>query len=151
MRKYSVPCATLGSIGYAPAGGSWASFLALPLVVVLQVLCGWQLLYTLVVCLFGGVSCWIVYNALPSFRQRDPKMIVLDEVVGMCVTFVGIAVTPKILMMGFLLFRFFDISKWCGVSLVERLPHAWGVVLDDVVAGFLSSICLRLLINYVII
>ena len=49
-------------------------------------------------------------------------------------------------LLAFVYFRFFDIVKPWPVDAVERgLPGAWGVVLDDVVAGLLTGGCMTLI------
>ena len=49
------------------------------------------------------------------------------------------------LVVGFLLFRIFDIVKPFPAKASEKLPHGWGVMMDDVVAGIYSAFSLRLI------
>ncbi len=70
---------------------------------------------------------------------------VIDEMAGILVTMVGHAATPANLLIGFILFRAFDILKPYPIKKIERLPGAWGIVADDVAAALLSNIILTLL------
>ena len=48
----------------------------------------------------------------------------------------------------FFLFRFFDIIKPFPINLIDKkLQNGFGIMLDDLVAGFFSSICIYILIN----
>lgn len=91
-------------------------------------------------------------SAFVPAADDDPSEVVIDEVVGMLIalwplsaglTIVGAAwyVWPwPGWVLGFLLFRFFDIVKPPPVSWCERAPGALGVMLDDIVAGILTAI-----------
>jgi phosphatidylglycerophosphatase A len=81
--------------------------------------------------------------ACVHFNVDDPQPIVIDEFMGCIITFFGLAITVQQMFFGFLLFRFFDISKLLGIRQVEKLPGVWGVMLDDVFAGIMSNLILR--------
>ena len=51
---------------------------------------------------------------------------------------------------GFVLFRFFDITKWFGIQRAEHLVGAWGVLIDDVLAGLLANVILQV-VYYLIV
>ncbi|MFN4254231.1 MAG: phosphatidylglycerophosphatase A [Saprospiraceae bacterium] len=74
----------------------------------------------------------------------DPKPFVLDELVGMWVSLLGHTLTGTNLLLGFLLFRMFDIWKPLGIRRLENVPRGWGVMLDDVGAGLLANALLWL-------
>lgn len=73
---------------------------------------------------------------------KDPQQIVIDEFAGYAVTLIGGAATPKQYLLAFILFRLFDVTKLYPACRAEQLPGAWGIVLDDIVAGFYACICL---------
>ena len=82
-------------------------------------------------------------------RQKDPGCVVIDEYVGMLVTFLGIQFTWVSAILGFFIFRFFDILKPFPIRTLERkLPGGAGVVLDDVLAGVFSNIVLRIVLHF---
>ena len=140
--------ATLGPLGYLAMPGTMGTLATLPLVYAThQYICD-PYAYVLFLCVSSAVSIFIISYALVLFRgHSDPHEIILDEVVGCLITFWQVALTWQSIIAGFLLFRFFDIVKFGFVKNAEKLPGAWGVVVDDVVAGILANIFLRLLFN----
>jgi len=129
--------------GYLPAPGTMATFLVgAPLVILLQLYSWrleWQLAFALV-CSFGAVAL-LSHGVLAENKAHDPQEIVIDEVVGVMCAFVGSSVlTPQSFIARLILFRFFDITKLGPIGWCESLPGAWGVVLDDVVAGFAAAL-----------
>ena len=139
--------ATLGPFGYALAPGTVASILTLPLVHILQSYLSPRI-YVLLVIIFFVSSLAIVHTALQGLgRRHDPSEIVIDEVIGCLITFIMIPFNAKTAFIGLILFRFFDISKFMGIERVEKLFDAWGIILDDVVAGLLSNIILHIVIR----
>ncbi len=91
------------------------------------------------------IALLIVSMALPDYVEQDPQAICLDEVAGMVVSFCLLKINLLTIIFGFILFRFFDGTKVLGIKYIEQLPGAWGVVLDDVVAGIYTNLGLRLL------
>jgi phosphatidylglycerophosphatase A len=64
----------------------------------------------------------------------------------MMVTFAGLPLTPLNLAVGFAAFRALDVIKPFPARRIDRnMTGGWGVVLDDVVAGIYSNICLRVI------
>ena len=84
-------------------------------------------------------------EAIRYFKEEDPSIICIDEVPGMLLTLCWIDLSPAVIVLGFLLFRFFDVVKPLGIKRVEKIPGYLGVVLDDVVAGLFAFIGLQLL------
>ena len=74
--------------------------------------------------------------------ETDPGFIVIDEWIGMWITLGAATNSPFEIACAFFLFRFFDITKPSLVGRAESLPGAWGVVMDDVVAGIFALISL---------
>lgn len=147
MKRWALYAATLGPIGYYKAPGSLATCVTLPFVYCLQYIFSDHGMY----CLFmiGGilVSFLIIRCVLLLMRSKyhDPSEIVLDEVVGCMVTFMGIPLTPATVLIGVIVFRFFDITKWGLVGRAERISGAWGILADDIVAGLFANIALQFL------
>lgn len=134
--------ATLGSVGYLPAPGTMGTLATLPLVYAISSL--FMLDQCIFILFFSIVSYFAIKKALPYFVSHDPSHIILDEVIGCLVTFIGIDFSCQSLVAGFFLFRLFDILKPFGIKRVEKIGGAFGIILDDVVAGLFANVMLRL-------
>ena len=141
--KFIKALCTLGPVGYLPAPGTAASICSIPLVILLKYFFSpwWYAVIT-------ALSVYLAFKAIESiqfyFVQQDPSQIIIDEVVGMLVIFLFVTPTPPNLIVGFLLFRFFDISK-CWPIYKFEFSNAFGIVADDVVAGAISAVILSLI------
>lgn len=138
--KIMVQCATLGPFGKFPASGTWGTLCALPV----AFFCAHFWWYPLFVVMNYYGAKFIIDKALPFFKEKDPREIILDEWVGCLVIFVFVPLTLQTVFLGFLAFRFFDSTKWCGVAYWEKLPGAIGIIADDCYAAFLAAIVVRL-------
>jgi phosphatidylglycerophosphatase A len=76
--------------------------------------------------------------------ERDPRKIVIDEVVGQWIALFLIPPSWLNLALAFFFFRVFDIIKPFGIRDTERLPGGWGIMTDDVVAGLAALLLVRL-------
>jgi len=80
------------------------------------------------------------------FRKKDDPRIVIDEVMGFLITMLWLPKTILFIILGFFLFRFFDILKPFPIRQWERkLKGGIGVVLDDVMAAIYANIILHLI------
>ncbi|MDR1608925.1 MAG: phosphatidylglycerophosphatase A [Deltaproteobacteria bacterium] len=140
---------TAGGLGLMPvAPGTWGTIMGVPLYFLFASALGhwsYYLVGTLVVFLIGW---WASSVGEKDFPEHDDKRIVVDEVFGYLVTMFP---NPFPLpwwgfVVGFVLFRFFDIFKFGPVKKVDRdVPGALGVMLDDGVAGVFAWVALTLL------
>ena len=146
--RYLADCiVTMLYIGRIPlAPGSWASLAAVILWLNIFNNLNYLLLPIISLILFF-IGTYFSHLALKTTNKKDPSFIVVDEWVGQWITFSFLPVNYTIAILGFLLFRFFDISKVGPVKFFEKLPGAWGVMADDIIAGILSMVSL-LLIQY---
>ncbi len=82
----------------------------------------------------------------------DPPEMILDEMVAIPVCFLGLqhvlagSYAWVVIVLGFLLFRLFDILKPFGISRLQKLQGGRGVVADDVAAGLATAVCLHLIV-----
>jgi phosphatidylglycerophosphatase A len=74
---------------------------------------------------------------------HDPSAATIDEALGMAITMAGAPIAPATLVLGFVLFRIFDIVKLPPGRALERVPGGWGVMLDDLCAGVYAAVLLR--------
>jgi phosphatidylglycerophosphatase A len=89
------------------------------------------------------VGFWASGSVARRLGQHDPQIVVIDEVAGVLVTWLGAPPTWAGTIAGLVLFRLFDQFKPWPARLAERrLPPALGIVLDDVLAGVWGAIVL---------
>jgi phosphatidylglycerophosphatase A len=148
MRRFVILLSTWGGTGYSPiASGTVGTVAAIPLYLLLGRLL--IPLYLLLVPL-TIFSCWVSGQAEVIFNEKDSGKIVIDEVVGYLVTMTGAPFSLSAIVLGFFLFRFFDIVKVPPANVIDRrLKNGCGVILDDVVAGTYACLMLHLLLRIV--
>lgn len=142
--------ATYLGLGYSPkAPGTAGSLGTLPLAFVLAYFYGTVgILIAAAIIFFIGV--WATNEVIKNQENKDPSIVVIDEVVGQLLTFTIVAPSLYqnlnlwyIYIIGFGLFRCFDIVKLGPVKWADtKLKNAWGVMLDDVFAGMLAAVVL---------
>jgi phosphatidylglycerophosphatase A len=80
--------------------------------------------------------------------KKDPQFVVIDEVGGQLIALIAAPVSWKSLLLGFILFRGFDIVKPPPVRQLERLPQGAGIVLDDVAAGLYALAVMQVMLHF---
>ncbi len=148
-----VGAATIGPVGYwGKAPGTNGSVVGLLLYTVLF---HYQPLFLQVILAVGLALLAVVIcdEAERRMFKHDPGEVILDEVVAVPIVFIGLApmmaATGHVwayMLVGFLLFRLFDILKPFGIRRLQKLPGGQGVVVDDLVAALAAAVCLRVLI-----
>ena len=105
----------------------------------------------------GGSSCALaaVLVGIPAATRvarasgrKDPQFVVIDEVAGQLVTLIAAPVAWQSLLLGFILFRAFDIVKPPPVRQLERLPEGAGIVVDDVGAGLYGLAVMQIVLHF---
>ena len=97
--------------------------------------------------LFVLFAVWISNEAEKILQAKDPGSVVIDEIAGMILTLIGLPFNIVTIVAGFLLFRMLDIWKPYPIRFFEKqLSGGMGVVMDDVAAGILSNLVLRVLL-----
>ena len=148
MKKLAFLVSTLFYCGYFPkAPGTIGSLVSLPVIFFINYNFGFFGLILTIIIVFI-VAMFAVKKVL-MYTTHDPSFVVIDEFLGQAVTFLLIAdklkfsknVIPYII--GFVLFRLFDITKPFPVSYADKkIKNAFGVILDDIFAGFYATIIL---------
>ncbi|MBQ9731647.1 MAG: phosphatidylglycerophosphatase A [Alphaproteobacteria bacterium] len=147
--KIAFGIATFFGSGLAPlAPGTIGSLATIPLAFVLAYYFGiYGIAIGCVVCFIIGT--WAISIVLKT-SKHDPSFVVIDEVVGQLLTFLPLADELQynahatiLYLLGFMLFRLFDITKpqpakWAD----KKVRNAWGVMLDDVFAGIYAAVIL---------
>jgi phosphatidylglycerophosphatase A len=128
----------------------------------------------IVLLVLGLTGVWSSSRAAEYAGIGDPQYVVIDEVSGMHLTLV-LALMPvglptflipsdeasvfalysafsllnwKYLLLGFILFRVFDIWKPWPIQRLEKLPGGWGIMADDWMAGIYAAILLRVALHF---
>jgi len=147
MRALIIFFATGIYSGYFPIAPGTAGSVVGLLVVILVTgpMWAWSPAITLLAfAIVFAISCWIADRAEAIFEQHDSPHIVLDEVLGMVVTMFGNPITFRYLILGFLLFRVFDVLKpWPASVIDRRMRNGAGVMLDDLVVAIYANIVLQ--------
>ena len=87
-----------------------------------------------------AVGIWAASFVARELGKKDPQTVVVDEVAGLLITMLPVAhLSWRAVLVGFLLFRAFDVTKPWPIRSFEALPGGWGIVLDDVVAGVFGA------------
>lgn len=148
-RKLCFAIVSVLGVGYCPfASGTAGSLVTLPLAFAAAYFYGtWGILLASIVAFFIGV---IASKEVLKYTKHDPSEIVIDEVAGQLLSFVlvadrlsGNSETWLVYIVGFVLFRLFDIwkpqpARWADTKIL----NAWGVMLDDIFAGIYAALCL---------
>lgn len=150
MKKLVASCFGLGKLPVAP--GTWGS---MPVAAVFALMCylgagvwGMSILMVALAVLGSIVCVLFAPTVIEATGKKDPREIVVDEFAGQAVTFIGISAAGgrEILIttvLGFLLFRLFDIVKPYPGRRLEKLALGWGVLADDLLAGVYAAIVLQ--------
>ncbi len=114
--------------------GTLGSLLAFPLYLLLQPLAVWQSL--LVVAVLAAAGIYLCGRTARALDHSDPGAVVWDEVVGCLLVLVLVPSGWHWLLLGFVLFRCFDMTKPWPVSWADRqVPGGTGIMLDDLLAS----------------
>jgi len=105
---------------------------------------GPAIIFTTVVTLLGIWSA----GKVEAIWGPDPNRVVIDEVAGMCISLLFLPVTLKYILLGLVLFRFFDIVKPLFIKKMENLPGGWGIMFDDILAGIYANILLQVVFRF---
>ena len=133
--------ATCLGVGHLPvAPGSWGSLLAVVMVACLSVFS--QAFWLLLAGLIGSavLGVWAARRVALDLGDSDPSRVVIDEVAGQLLTLIWVPVSLSSLLLGFFLFRLFDVVKPAPARQAEALPGGYGIMLDDLVAGLYAGL-----------
>lgn len=155
MQKVIVFLATLGPVGQkCPAPGTFGSLMGLITVVVLThitELSLWQIGMLFIPLLIIGIP--LCTKAEEILGKTDPGEIIWDEFTAIPLVYICLpeCISEEIswklllwLILGFLLFRAFDILKPLGISRIQNFHKGLGVMCDDALAAVYSTIILYL-------
>ena len=136
--------ATVGLAGLSPvAPGTMGALVAIPLTPLLALLSPAMRVIPLVLLSVGG---WLVARRYMVGDDRDdPQEIVVDELAGCAIAVAVAPAEPLWVLVGFVLFRFFDIVKPWPINWLGDRHGAFGVMADDIAAGIAGAAIIALL------
>lgn len=124
-----------GTVGTLAALLPWLALRELPL---------WGYLAAVLAAFALGV--WAAQRVIERLRIEDPGLVVWDEFVGLWITLIAVPDGWAWVVIGFALFRLFDIAKPWPVSWADaRLKGGFGAMFDDALAGLYALAALQAL------
>jgi len=149
----AIVIATAGGAGFAPKAPGTAGSLVGVAIYLALTRAGGSAYYAHVIIFFFIIGIW-ASSRIEHMWGHDAQRIVIDEVVGQMITF-GVAagryqLSAFYIILGFVLFRLFDILKPFPIRHLERFKGGLGVILDDVGAG-LYALAVLTLFRYVLV
>ncbi len=136
--------ATFFYVGYAPVAGSLASGVGLALAYMLS---SFTLLHLFAIIIVSYIGFKVSAPMEEYTQAQDPSCIVIDEVAGVLVAFFLIPWSWPVAVIGFFLFRAFDMFKLYPVNLFEKDHKPSSIMLDDLIAGLYTNLTLQVAIR----
>ena len=136
---------TVGGVGYSPvapgtAGSVGGARRSTPRSAAFQISPAIEgLILVVLVC----AGAWSGTVAERHFGTTDPGAGVIDEVAGMLLTLYLLPATWTVAIVGFVVFRAFDIVKPFPARRLEALHGGWGMMADDLMAAIYANLALR--------
>lgn len=107
-------------------------------------------LYILAVLILTVLGIFAAGQAEKIYKTKDPKYVVVDEVVGMLLSLMFLPnLSAPYVVMAFFVFRLLDTLKPYPIGLIERLKGSAGIMGDDIVAGIYANLILQTVLRVV--
>ena len=137
--------ATLGPIGHMrPAPGTLGSLVGIISGVAFMQISSYLLEFAILIVIFVGIKAADIYCR--DMGKKDASEVIIDEVAGQWLPLLVIPTDQSWpaycawVLLAFVLFRFFDITKLGPIGMAERIAGGAGVMADDLVAGVFAGI-----------
>ena len=129
------------------APGTFGTVVAIPVYLLLNTTPLWLYLFITLIMFLAGI--WLCDITTRKLGVHDHKGIVWDEIVGYLITMIAAPKGWIWIIIGFVLFRLFDILKPWPISVADKqLKGGFGIMIDDVLAGFAAFVILHLIAYY---
>jgi len=131
--------------GLAPhAPGTFGTLAAIPIAMLMPQNVA---VYCAIVLVLFVAGVWLCDTCANNLGVHDHPAIVFDEWVGYLITMIAAPRSFLFLVLGFALFRLFDILKPWPIGMADqRISGGMGIMVDDVIAGVFAAIALQLVI-----
>ena len=153
LSEWEIFYLSFGGVGFLPkAPGTWGTLATLPFLWGLGALNFPNFLAIPFIIFITAGTCYVTEVVQKRYELHDPQWIVIDEVLGMFVTWFFMTGAPTWhLIPAFILFRFFDIVKiWPASWFDKELKHGAGTILDDIISGMYAGITYYLLFQIIL-
>ncbi|MCP4649405.1 MAG: phosphatidylglycerophosphatase A [PVC group bacterium] len=141
MQRLIKLAASFFYVGYLPyMPGTWGSLCGVLIYLLIRQSFPTCLGISLFLTVIGFLVCG---KAEIIFKEKDSGKIVIDEVSAMLLSYLFVPFSHMNLMLGFIFFRIFDITKPYPARNIQNLPGSAGVMLDDIIAAFYTNLCLQ--------
>ena len=127
---------------YVPAPGTVGSLMALIIYLFLPTNPTFYWVFLMSIIIFAGV---VSHYAEKILQEEDASTIIIDDICGF---FVCMAFLPKnilLIIIGFVLYRYFDVKKVYPIKKAEVISGGIGIILDDIMAGIFTNLILHIL------
>ncbi|MDD5020940.1 MAG: phosphatidylglycerophosphatase A [Endomicrobiaceae bacterium] len=157
-KQLSFAIATLFGTGYCPvAPGTAGSLVSLPIIFLTCYYFGLPGLFSLII--FSFIMGFVSTREVLKYTKHDPSFIVIDELIGQSITFISVANILKhdlsiwwVYLAAFVFFRLFDVWKPFPIRHIDKkVTNAFGVILDDIVAGLFATSLLHIIVYIYVI
>ena len=131
--------------GLSPwAPGTAGTLIAIPLYVLISTFD--SIIYLAITALVSLIGIWVCAYTCSKLNIHDHPSIVIDEIAGYFITMILAPQGMLWIILGFILFRIFDILKPWPISWIDKnVRGGLGIMLDDVVAGVAALLSLQLI------
>ena len=136
--------------GLSPwAPGTAGTVIAIPLYLLINTLD--VSVYLMITALVSLSGIWVCSYTAKKLNIHDHPSIVIDEIAGYLITMIMAPAGWLWVLLGFILFRFFDILKPWPISWIDKkVRGGFGIMLDDIVAGLAAALSLQLIALFIL-
>jgi len=123
---------------FPKAPGTFGTLAALPFIVLTASQTQWVQWVIFLLIFISGI--WICQKSADALGAHDHGSIVWDEIAGYYLVMLFVPITALSLLLGFILFRIFDILKPWPIKYLDKHIHGGlGIMLDDILAGIFAG------------
>jgi phosphatidylglycerophosphatase A len=152
LKRLDILFLSFFGVGFLPkAPGTWGTLATLPFLYALGRFNPPFFIFIPFLTILTVISCFIAHRVQEQFSLHDPQWIVIDEVIGMSVTWLFIGKHTLVnLFILFAMFRIFDIVKiWPASYFDKKIKHGAGTILDDVISGIYAGVLYSVIIKFI--
>ena len=117
--------------------------------IVYFIVCNNDILYAFSILFLFALGVIFAGEAEKVYKRKDPAMIVIDEACGMLLALFCVPFNLYSVVLGFFLFRIFDILKPFPAKRLEKLTGSLGIMFDDIVAALYTNVILQVIFRII--